>query len=74
MNVSIALATYNGARWLRDQLESLACQTLLPCEVVVSDDQSTDRTLEVVEQFSASAPFPVRSFAMTCVLDLTTTS
>jgi glycosyltransferase involved in cell wall biosynthesis len=60
MKVSIALATYNGEQWLRDQLDSLACQTLLPCELVVSDDQSTDRTLEVVEQFAASAPFPVR--------------
>ncbi len=60
MKVSIALATYNGESWLREQLDSLARQTLLPCELVVSDDHSSDRTLSVVETFAASAPFPVR--------------
>jgi glycosyltransferase involved in cell wall biosynthesis len=60
MKVSIALATYNGASWLREQLDSLARQTLLPCELVVSDDHSSDRTVSVVETFAASAPFPVQ--------------
>jgi glycosyltransferase involved in cell wall biosynthesis len=60
MKVSIALAMYNGEQWLREQLDSLARQTLLPDELVVSDDQSTDRTLEVIEQFAGEAPFPVR--------------
>jgi glycosyltransferase involved in cell wall biosynthesis len=60
MKVSIALATYNGEPWLLEQLDSLARQTLLPCELVVSDDRSTDCTLEVVAQFAAAAPFPVR--------------
>jgi glycosyltransferase involved in cell wall biosynthesis len=60
MKVSIALATYNGERWLREQLDSLACQTLPPHELVVSDDQSADRTVEVVKEFAAASPFPVR--------------
>ena len=60
MKVSVALATHNGEPWLREQLESLARQTLLPCELVVSDDHSSDRTLSVVEAFAASAPFPVQ--------------
>ncbi len=60
MKVSVALATHNGEPWLRDQLDSLARQTLLPVELVVSDDHSSDRTLSVVETFAASAPFPVR--------------
>ena len=60
MKVSVALATHNGEPWLREQLESLARQTLLPCELVVSDDHSSDRTLSVVETFAASAPFPVQ--------------
>jgi Glycosyl transferase family 2 len=58
--VSVALATYNGERWLRDQLDSLSCQTLLPHELVVSDDHSADRTIKIVEEFAAHAPFPVR--------------
>ncbi len=60
MKVSIALATYNGERFLREQLDSLARQTLLPYELVVSDDQSADRTLDVIRQFAAASPFLVR--------------
>jgi glycosyltransferase involved in cell wall biosynthesis len=60
MNVSIALATYNGERWLRQQLDSLACQTLLPFELVISDDQSSDGTIEVIREFAATSPFPLR--------------
>jgi len=60
MQISIAMATYNGERFLRTQLESLAAQTVRPVELVVSDDGSTDGTLDVVEGFAAIAPFPVR--------------
>jgi glycosyltransferase involved in cell wall biosynthesis len=54
------MATYNGEKYLREQLQSLAEQERLPCEVVVSDDGSTDQTLQIVEHFSLAAPFPVR--------------
>ena len=57
--VSIALATYNGEPFLMEQLESLAQQTLLPAELVVSDDGSTDKTIEIVREFAAHAPFDV---------------
>jgi len=57
---SIALATFNGARFLADQLESFRAQHLLPSELVVCDDGSTDGTLELLHQFALNAPFPVR--------------
>jgi len=47
-DVSVALCTFNGAAYLAAQLESIANQTLLPKEIVISDDGSTDETLEVV--------------------------
>lgn len=59
MNVSIAMATYNGARYLQAQLDSLARQTVLPAELVVCDDQSCDGTPELIEKFAQTAPFPV---------------
>jgi glycosyltransferase involved in cell wall biosynthesis len=59
MKLSIAMATYNGERHLRQQLESFASQDRPPDELVVCDDQSTDRTLEVVGEFAEKAPFPV---------------
>lgn len=58
--VSVAMATYNGERFLQEQLASLASQTLLPCELVVCDDGSTDGTLDVLRRFAESSPFPVR--------------
>jgi hypothetical protein len=57
--ISIAMGTYNGARYLREQLDSLAAQSLLPYELHVGDDGSTDDTLLIVEAFRARAPFPV---------------
>lgn len=57
--ISVALATYNGERWLPEQLRSIAAQSLLPDELVVSDDASQDETVEVVRQFAAEAPFHV---------------
>jgi len=62
MTISVAMATYNGDRFIREQLESLAAQTRLPDELVVSDDGSTDRTLGIVEEFAHTAPFPVRVY------------
>ncbi|MDE2403596.1 MAG: glycosyltransferase [Sphingomonadales bacterium] len=59
-DASIALATYNGERYLPRQLESLAWQTRLPAELVVTDDRSTDRTVAILHDFARTAPFPVR--------------
>jgi glycosyltransferase involved in cell wall biosynthesis len=60
MKLSIALCTYNGERFLQEQLDSIASQTRPPDELVVSDDRSTDGTRQLVESFAADAPFPVR--------------
>jgi hypothetical protein len=54
------MATYNGAAYLSEQLQSLARQTKRPAELVVTDDGSTDDTLSLLAAFSRSAPFPVR--------------
>jgi len=53
------MATYNGEKHIRQQLDSLASQDSLPFELVVGDDGSTDRTMEILEDFQRTAPFPV---------------
>ena len=58
--LSVALCTYNGAPYLREQLESVATQTRRPDELVVRDDGSSDDTVAVLEAFAAESPFPVR--------------
>jgi glycosyltransferase involved in cell wall biosynthesis len=59
-SVSIAMATCNGARYLREQLASLSSQSLKPLELVVCDDGSTDDTVSILQSFSARAPLAVR--------------
>ena len=44
----------------REQLADLAAQSVLPAELVVCDDGSTDDTLAILERFAITAPFPVR--------------
>lgn len=58
--ISVALATYNGAKHLRVQLDSLARQSVLPAELVVGDDGSTDATFDILDEFARTSPFPVR--------------
>jgi glycosyltransferase involved in cell wall biosynthesis len=58
--ISVALCTYNGERFLPEQLASIGKQTRLPDELVVCDDRSTDQTLAIVREFAASVSFPVK--------------
>jgi rhamnosyltransferase len=60
--ISVAMATFNGEKYIDEQLASIARQELLPFELVVTDDGSTDRTLQIVDEFAQSVPFPVRVF------------
>src|SRR5271169_5178337 len=56
------MCTYNGERFLPGQLASIAKQTRLPDELVVCDDRSTDRTVDIVREFAAAVSHPVRIF------------
>jgi glycosyltransferase involved in cell wall biosynthesis len=53
MTVSIALCTYNGERFIREQIESYLNQTILPDEIIVCDDHSGDNTLQLIRQYTA---------------------
>jgi glycosyltransferase involved in cell wall biosynthesis len=56
-NISVALATYNGEKFIRDQLDSLLNQTYKDFEIVISDDASTDKTLEIISSYEKRMPF-----------------
>lgn len=51
MKISVAMATYNGARYVEEQLESIRVQTMPVDEVRICDDCSSDRTVEVVQTY-----------------------
>src|SRR5664280_856599 len=54
-DVSIALCTFNGALYLQEQLDSLLRQTSPPTELVLSDDGSSDASVNIVMEFAKSA-------------------
>ncbi|MGA7410085.1 MAG: glycosyltransferase family 2 protein [Bryobacteraceae bacterium] len=60
LSSSVAMCTYNGARFLGEQLSTIAQQTEPPKELVVFDDCSTDETVSILESFASQAAFPVR--------------
>ena len=49
--VSVAVATYNGSRFIRQQLDSIYAQTWSNIEVIASDDCSSDNTSDILEEY-----------------------
>jgi len=54
--VAVLLSTYNGAEFLGAQLDSLAAQTGVICDLFVRDDGSTDETLAVLARYASQWP------------------
>lgn len=59
MKISVAMCTYNGSRYLQQQLHSIGQQTVAPYELVICDDGSSDSTEEIIQRFRGSVSFPV---------------
>ncbi len=60
--VSICIPTYNGERYLKEALNSAISQSYKNIEIIISDDSSTDKTLEIIKDFKKSSKFPVFIF------------
>ncbi|MEL5297614.1 glycosyltransferase family 2 protein [Serratia nevei] len=58
----VVVCTYNGERYIVEQLASIVGQTISPRRIIVSDDGSTDNTLKLIANFAAttSVPFDVQ--------------
>jgi glycosyltransferase involved in cell wall biosynthesis len=54
--ISIVMATYNGERFLRDQLDSLLALTYENIELIVSDDGSDDGTMDILREYTFDFP------------------
>lgn len=60
--ISVALCTYNGARYLTEQLESILGQSQRPDEIIICDDRSTDDTVTIIASFIKECPGVIRLF------------
>lgn len=51
MKISVALCTYNGEKFLSEQLDSILDQSVKPDEIIVCDDGSKDSTISILENY-----------------------
>jgi len=56
VKVDILLATYNGDKYIEEQLDSLINQTYTDWKLIVHDDGSKDRTVEIIKEYSSKYP------------------
>ncbi len=54
--IAILLATYNGEKYLREQINSILSQTATNWTLYIHDDGSTDKTLEIINEFTGNHP------------------
>jgi len=59
--VSVLLASYNGEKYIREQMDSILNQTFPDLKVVISDDLSTDRTPAIIREYEEQYPDRVKS-------------
>ena len=57
MKLIVLLSTYNGEKYLREQLDSLLKQTLRPDRIFIRDDGSRDDTVAILEEYCSEHPF-----------------
>ena len=63
--IHIMMATYNGEKYIREQIDSILAQTYTDWKLFISDDCSTDGTLDIIEQYCGSYPDKI------CILNKT---
>jgi len=54
MKISVCMATYNGEKYIKEQLDSILSQLAENDEIIISDDSSTDNTVEITKSFNDS--------------------
>lgn len=64
-SIGVAIATYNGMNYLEEQLNSIMLQTVVPDEIVISDDGSIDGTVDVARRFAKAYQDVVNTIVFT---------
>ena len=50
--ISVCMATFNGEKYLKEQIKSIIAQLDINDEIIISDDGSTDSTIEIINSFN----------------------
>ena len=50
--ISVCMATYNGQKYIKEQIDSILCQLSEDDELVVSDDHSSDKTVDIISSYN----------------------
>ena len=61
-NIAVVIATYNGELFLREQLDSVLAQTLMPTEIIIQDDNSSDGTWALLQEYQQRYPNLIRLY------------
>jgi len=62
LRISVVICTFNGERFIREQLTSVISQSRPPDEIIVRDDCSSDRTAEYIQEVMAETTLPTRFY------------
>lgn len=60
MSYEVILATYNGERYIRTQVESILAQSIKPSRIIIRDDGSTDKTLSVLQELKKESNIDIK--------------
>lgn len=52
MNYEVIIATYNGGKYISEQIDSILNQTVLPSRIIIRDDNSSDNTLDLLNEYA----------------------
>ena len=56
VKIAVVIATYNGEKYIKEQLDSVLVQTLMPSEIIIQDDNSSDSTWDILCEYKKMYP------------------
>jgi glycosyltransferase involved in cell wall biosynthesis len=59
MKISVAMCTYNGEKYIKEQLESILNQSRSIDEIIICDDGSNDKTIAIIEKIQLEYPYKI---------------
>lgn len=59
LSYDVVICSYNGSKYLAEQIHSITIQSILPEKIFISDDGSTDGTIELIQRIKSTSPIPI---------------